>query len=146
MSYALPALLSRASGAFSSLAVTAAIAALTILSLALGTVQDSKAETTWTASVLGNSRVEDLALELTRMAVSSLPERSVAAGKSASVSRTALSSEDLAFLSARPVQSPAQEWMGMSKLAFPLLVNDLVGGQVVRAPRVMTGQTVGVVK
>jgi hypothetical protein len=36
--------------------------------------------------------------------------------------------------------------MGMSRLAIPLLVGDLVGGQAVQGPRVMTGRTVGIVK
>ena len=40
-----PAVVSRASNAFYSLAVTVAMAVLTILALAFGTVQDSKAET-----------------------------------------------------------------------------------------------------
>ena len=39
-----PAAVSRASSAFSSLAVTVAMAALTILALAFGTVQNTKAE------------------------------------------------------------------------------------------------------
>lgn len=44
MQPARPFVVARASSAFSSLAVTVALAALTILALAIATVQDSKAE------------------------------------------------------------------------------------------------------
>ncbi len=144
MGSARPAFVSRASSAFSSLAVTVAMAVLTILALVLGTVQDSKAESNTGAVILGITKVEDPAIELGKMAVGSLPERSVAAVTLASMSRTPLAPTDSSFIFSRAPQGPAQEWMGMSKLAIPLLVGDLVGGQAVKTPRVMTGRTVGV--
>ena len=146
MGSARPAFVSRASSAFSSLAVTVVMAVLTILALALGTVQDSKAETSSGSTILGITKVEDPSLEWGKMAVGSLPERSVASVKPASISRTPLSSTDRSYTLSRSSQGPSQEWMGMSRLAIPLLVGDLVGGQAVQAPRVMTGRTVGVVK
>ena len=144
MGSARPAFMSRASSAFSSLAVTVAMAVLTILALALGTVEDSKAESNTGAVILGITKVEDPAIEWGKMAVGSLPERSVASVKLASMSRTPLAPTDRTFTFSRAPQGPAQEWMGMSKLAIPLIVGDLVGGQAVQTPRVMTGQTVGV--
>jgi len=144
MGSASPAFVSRASSAFSSLAVTVAMAVLTILVLALGTVQDSKADSNTGLTILGLTKVEDPSLEWGKMAVGSLPDRSEAAVTLASMSRTPLAPTDRTFIFSRTPQGPAQEWMGMSKLAIPLLVSDLVGGQAVKAPRVMTGRTVGV--
>jgi len=144
MGSARPAFVSRASSAFSSLAVTVVMAVLTILALALGTVQDSKAESNTGSAILGSTKVEDPSLEWAKTLVGSLPERSATAVKPASLSRTPLASTDRTFTFSRAPQGPAQEWMGMSKLAIPLLVGDLVGGQAVQTPRVMTGRTVGV--
>lgn len=135
---------SRASRASSSLAVTLAMAVLTILALAMGTVQDSKAETN-SGSMLGATKVEDPTLVWGKMATGSLPERSMAS-KSATISREPLSLTNRGPSAPRSPQGPTHEWMGMSKLAFPLLVGDLTGGQAVQAPRLMTGRTVGVVK
>jgi len=141
-----PAFVSRASSAFSSLAVTVAMAVLTILALALGTVQDSKAESSTGSALLGITKVEDPSLEWGKLAAGSLPERSAVSEKTVAISRRPLSTTDRTFILARTAQGPSQEWMGMSKLAIPLLVGDLVGGQTVQTPRVMTGQSVGVVK
>lgn len=146
MGFPRPAFVSRASSAFSSLAVTVVMAVLTILALALGTVQDSKAETSVGSALVGITKVEDPSLEWSKVAIGSLPERSATAVKPASISRTPLAPTDRTFTFSRAPQGPAREWMGMSKLAIPLLVGDLVGGQAEQAPRVMTGRTVGVVK
>jgi hypothetical protein len=145
MGSARPSFLSRASSAFSSLAVTVAVAVLTILVVALGTVQDSKAESFTGSIIPGITKVEDPSLEWAKVAVGSLPERSVVSGIPASISRTPLAPTDGTFIATRTPQGPTQEWMGVSKLAFPLLVGDLVGGQAVKTPRLMTGRTVGVV-
>ncbi len=146
MGSARPSFLSRASGAFSSLAVTVAVAVLTILALALGTVQDSKAESDAGLKILGLTKVEDPSHEWGKITVGSLPERSVAAANLTAISRTPLAPTDGTFIASRTPQGPTQEWMGVSKLAFPLLVGDLVGGQAVKTPRLMTGRMVGVVK
>lgn len=138
-------LVSRASNAFSSLAVTVAMAVLTILALAIGAVQDSKAEMSSGSDVLGFTKVEDPALEWGKGSAGTLPERSAVSEKPQMISRKPLSKVG-AFTRPRSPQGPAQEWMGMSKLAFPLLVNDLVGGKAVQTPTVMTGQAVGVAK
>ena len=67
---------SRAASAFSSLALTMVLAVLTILALALGTVQDSKAESNSGSSLLGLTKVEDPAFEWGSTSAASLPERS----------------------------------------------------------------------
>jgi len=131
----------RASSAFSSLAVTVVLAALTILALAIGSMRDSKAETA--SSLLLVSRVEDPSLEWgLAPAVQALPRRSVEAEKPQVISRRPLSTS-IKVSRSREV-GPAQEWLGVSKLAFPLLVSDLVIGQPTAAPDVMTGKAVGV--
>jgi hypothetical protein len=135
-----PLSLARASKAFSSLAVTVALAVLTILALAIGSMQDSKAETT--SSLLLVSRVEDPALEWGVSAASqALPARAIEAERPQSISRRPLTTS-IKVTRAR-VSGPSQEWMGVSKLAFPLLVGDLVIGQTPAAPTIMTGQSVG---
>ena len=144
MSSARPLFVSRASkAAFSSLAVTVVIAVLTILALALGAVQDSRADSKLESKILGITSVEDPVSEWGTAMVGTLPERSEASQRLAVISRRALSSDSMF---SRGPQGPSQEWMGMSKVAFPLLVSDLVGDRTVRAPKVMTGRTVGVTK
>lgn len=131
----------RASSAFSSLAVTVALAVLTILALAIGSMQDSKAETA--SSLLLVSRVEDPSLEWgAAPAAQSLPRRSVEAEKPQVISRRPLSAS--IKVSRSREAGPAQEWLGVSKLAFPLLVSDLVGSQSNAVPAIMTGKAVGV--
>lgn len=140
-----PLFVSRASNAFSSLAVTVAMAVLTILALALGAVQDTKAESNTGPGLLGVTKVEDPAPEWPRSAMVSLPERSAVSEKPVVISRKPLSSTGRSFAALRQPQGPTQEWMGLSKLAIPLLVSDLVGGRAVQTPAAMTGQAVGVV-
>ena len=136
-----PLFLSRASNAFASLAMTVALAVLTILALAIGSMRDSKAETT--SNLLLVSRVEDPAIEWGSDAVArALPVRSVEAEKPQVISRRPLSAASR--LPRSREAGPSQEWMGVSKLAVPLLVNDLVVARPQAAPRVMTGQAVGV--
>ena len=136
-----PLFLSRASNAFASLAMTVALAVLTILALAIGSMRDSKAE--MTSSLLLVSRVEDPAIEWGAAAVvRALPVRSVEAEKPQVISRRPLSAASR--LPRSREAGPSQEWMGGSKLAFPLLGNDLVVARPQAAPRVMTGQAVGV--
>ncbi|MEI6240431.1 MAG: hypothetical protein WCR51_08570 [Planctomycetia bacterium] len=137
-----PIFLSRASNAFSSLAVTVALALLTILVLAIGSMRDSKAETT--SALLLVSRVEDPALDLaSASAVQVLPARGAEADKPQLISRRPLSVSS--SKSRNRGAGPSQEWMGVSKLAFPLLVSDLVIGQAKTTPMpmVMTGRSVG---
>lgn len=136
-----PLFLMRASNAFSSLAVTVALAVLTILAIAIGSMRDSKAETTSTLLLV--SRVEDPSLEWgADVPAQILPVRAVEADKPKAISRRPLSAS-IKGTRAR-VAGPSQEWMGVSKLAFPLLVSDLVVGQQTSAPMVMTGKSVGV--
>lgn len=140
MSAARLVFLTRASNAFSSLAVTVALAVLTILALAIGSMRDSKAETN--SGLLLVSRVEDPSLEWgVGSAAQGLPSRTVDAEKPQMISRRPLSSSNKAVRSR--VAGPSQEWMGVSKLAFPLLVSDLVVGQPAKTPMVMTGKSVG---
>lgn len=134
---------SRAASAFSSLALTVVLAVLTILALALGTVQDSKAESNSGSGLLGLTKVEDPAFEWGSTSAASLPERSETAERLQAISRKPLSTGST-FVASRVSQGPAQEWMGMSKLAFPLLVGDLTGSRATAVPSVMTGRTVGV--
>lgn len=134
--------LTRASNAFSSLAVTVALAVLTILALAIGSIRDSKAETT--SGLLLTSRIEDPSLEWgVGVTAQGLPSRTVDVEKPQTISRRPLSSSSAKAARSRAT-GPAQEWMGVSKLAFPLLVSDLVVGQPTSAPTVMTGKSVGV--
>lgn len=133
-------LLTRASSAFSSFALSVVLAVLTILALAIGSMQDSKAETA--SSLLLVSRVEDPALEWgVAAAAQALPRRSVESEKLQVISRRPLTASSK--LARKAAAGPSQEWMGVSKLAFPLLVSDLVGGQSSVTPTVMTGKTVG---
>lgn len=137
--------LSRGNDAFSSFAVTAFLSLFAILGLAFGVLQDSKAETTSglaESAMLLTARVEDPMGEVDSAAGwASLPERRVEESRPQAMFRRAMVSPE----SIRPVRGkgPAQEWLGVSKLAFPLLVGDLVGGQSVRSPVVMTGRPVG---
>ena len=87
------------------------------------------------------AKVEDPSFEWSSsVEAGSLPDRDVADSKPQVISRKPLSS---ARKSPNAQRGPAQEWMGMSKIAFPLLVNDLVAGRTLEAPTVMTGRTVG---
>lgn len=137
-----PVFLTRASNAFSSLAVTVALAVLTILALAIGSMRDSKAETN--AGLLLTSRIEDPSLEWgVGATVQGLPSRTADVEKPQTISRRPLSSSSSKAARSR-VAGPSQEWMGVSKLAFPLLVSDLVVGQPTSSLTVMTGKSVGV--
>lgn len=133
-------LLARASNAFSSLAVTVALAVLTILALAIGSMRDSKAETT--SSLLLVSRVEDPVHEWGGAASELLPRGLVESEVPQVISRRPLSTS--LTVSRSREAGPAQEWMGVSKLAFPLLVSDLVFGSPNVMRTVMTGKSVGV--
>ena len=137
-----PVFLTRASNAFSSLAVTVALAVLTILALAIGSMRDSKAETN--SGLLLTSRIEDPSLEWgVGATVQGLPSRTADVEKPQTISRRPLSSSSIKAVRSR-VAGPSQEWMGVSKLAFPLLVSDLVVGQPTSSLTVMTGKSVGV--
>lgn len=133
--------LPRAVNAFSSFAVTVALAVLTILALAVGSIRDSKAESN-AGLLLERTTVEDPAVEWNQPG-RPLPGRTPSEAQPQVMSRQPLRSASSA-LSRRTVEvSPTQEWMGVSKLAFPLLVGDLTTGRSLVTPAVMTGKPVG---
>ena len=119
----------------------AAIMMFMVLALACGTAHDSQAAQPETGSGLwGGTKAEDPALEWAKMAAGALPERSAGAVVPMAIPRPSPSSPDRIIVIARPSLGPSQEWMGMSKLAIPLLVADLVGDQTVQAARATTVQ------
>lgn len=147
MSSRIPSLTSRVAGVLASLAVTVVMAVVMIIVLALGSAQDSKAEPSDASPLTGITTVEDPAVEWGGTAAG-LPERSAVVERPMVVSRDPLASlsPESGYSVVKSTPGPTQEWLGMSKLAIPLLVSDLVGGRPVRVPTVMTGQAVGVVR
>lgn len=133
--------LPRAAKAFSSFAVTVALAVLTILALAIGSIRDSKAESN-ADMLLGRTRVEDPAIDWSQ-AGWSLPERSASDGQLQVISRRPMRSVPSVVSQRAGEVSPMQQLMGVSKLALPLLVGDLAAGRPVVVPAVMMGQAVG---
>lgn len=111
------------------------------LALACGTAHESQAaESDSGSGLLGDTKAEDPALEWAKMAAGTLPERPPGAVMATAIPRTSLPSTERTFILPRTSLGPVQEWMGMSKLAIPLLVADLVGDHTVRAARAMTVQ------
>ncbi|MEI7781064.1 MAG: hypothetical protein WCJ18_03960 [Planctomycetota bacterium] len=128
---------SRASRAFSSLAISCAIAILSLLALTVGALQDSRAEGM-------NAVVVNTSLSSTR-SVPVFP----AALQAASPAPSVLLAGEKMWISRRPVAirdqgSPVKEFFGFSKMAFPLLVSDLAPVAPGSKSVVMAGRTVGV--
>jgi len=134
--------LTRAADAFSSFAVTVALAVLTILALAIGSMRDGRAEPN-AGLMLQQSNVEEWKGEwhgAADVAGRSLPERPWNDAQPVIMSRRPLQSRGWVRTAGT---SPTQQWMGMSKLAFPLLVGDLSAGRSPGPLDVMRGQPVG---
>lgn len=135
-----PLILARASDAFSSFAVTVVLAVVTIVSLTLGSLRDSP--TDLGSDLLLRSKIEDPSSAWgASPEQSALPERLGLEADPRPMSR-----EPISVASWRRNRSarPSQEWLGMSKIAIPVLVGDLSGGGSREAPAVMTGVLVGV--
>jgi len=145
MAFSRAAFLTRAADAFSSFAVTVALAVLTILALAIGSMRDGRAEPN-AGLMLQQSKVEEPKGEwhgTADVAGRSLPERPWNDAQPVMMSRRPLRSTR-SFGSVQTVEmSPTQQWMGVSKLAFPLLVGDLSASRSPGSLDVMRGQPVG---
>jgi hypothetical protein len=129
--------LSRASRAFSSLAVSCVLTLLTLLILALGFLQDTHAE--GVNAVVVNAAIPTVMAPEIDRAVRPVVWQSTQ-------SREAIT---LPWISRRGVsprskESPARELFGLSKVAFPLLVSDVVPADASARSEVMSGRTVGV--
>lgn len=128
--------LSRASSAFASLAVSCALAILTLLALTLGGLQDTHADGVSPGDVTTTS--PQMALPVFEPAGPSVVRKVQLRDASAMpwISRRGASS--------RSKESPARELFGLSKVAFPLLVSDVVPVDASIMTVVMSGSTVGV--
>lgn len=133
--------LTRSAKAFSSFAVTVALAVLTILVLVFGSMRDSNAEAI-SGTLLRQVNVEEPTVDLDA-AARSLPQRLPADAVPAVISRQPLRSARSAAATRLAGTAPTKDWMGMSQMAFPLLVGDLTVARPMVAPTVMTGRTVG---
>jgi hypothetical protein len=129
--------LSRASSAFSSLAVSCALAILTLLALTLGVLQDTHAD--GVSGGVVNTSVPHVSLAVLEPAPKSVVRQVIQprdAGAMPWISRRGPSS--------RSKESPARELFGLSKVAFPLLVSDVVPVDASSMTVVTAGSTVGV--
>lgn len=128
--------LARASTAFASLAVSCGLAVLTLLALTLGGLQDSHADGVSPGTV--PATVPQMSLPVFEPAAPSVVRKVQPreAGAISWISRRAMAS--------RGKESPARELFGMSKVAFPLLVSDVVPVDASSMTVVMSGSTVGV--
>ena len=129
--------LARASRAFSSLAVSCVLTLLTLLILTLGLLQDSHAD--GVNDVVVNAAIPTVMVPDIDRAVRPVVWQSTQ-------SREAIT---LPWISRRGVsprskESPARELFGLSKVAFPLLVSDVVPADASGMAVVVSGPTVGV--
>ena len=123
----------RASSALSSLAVSVVMAGLAVLAIVGGLVQDTRAETTATISKVDSDSTVGF-VSATRTGDSPTKQGAVSAQRQV-VRRMPVQSGSRAV-------GPTGEWLGVSKLAFPLLVTDLTGGVPMTRPSVMSGRSV----
>lgn len=128
---------SRASRAFSSLAISCVITLLSLLALSFGALQNSRAEGV-------NGMVVNTSMSSANQAV----VYSAAMLPASSASAVRLAGEPL-WITRRPVSvrkqvSPTREFFGLSKVAFPLLVSDLIPAAPSGEAVLMSGRTVGV--
>lgn len=129
--------LSRASRAFSSLAVSCVLTLLTLLILTLGLLQDTHADGVNNGVVnaaIPTVMVPDIDRSVRPVVWQSTQPRE--ASMMPWISRRGVST--------RSKESPARELFGLSKVAFPLLVSDVVPADALAKPEVMSGSTVGV--
>lgn len=131
------AFLSRASSAFSSLAVSCVLAVLTLLALTLGVLQDTHAD--GVSGGVVRATVPHVVLPVLEPAPK-FGVRQVIQSRAASTMPW-ISRREAAF---RSKESPARELFGLSKVAFPLLVSDVVPVDASSMTVVMSGSTVGV--
>jgi hypothetical protein len=129
--------LSRASRAFSSLAVSCVLTLLTLLILALGVLQDTHAE--GVNDVVVNAAIPTVVVPDIDRAVRPVVWQSTQSREASMmpwISRRGVSP--------RSKESPARELFGLSKVAFPLLVSDVVPADASGTAVVVSGPTVGV--
>lgn len=129
--------LSRASRAFSSLAVSCVLTLLTLLVLTLGVLQDTHADGV-------NAGVVNAAIPPV-----TVPDIDRTARPSVWQATQAREASMMPWISRRGVsprskESPTRELFGLSKVAFPLLVSDVVPADSSVKSEVMSGSTVGV--
>ena len=128
---------SRASRAFSSLAISCVITLLSLLALSCGALQHSQAE-----------GVNGVVLNATMTSTNQAAVFSSAMLPTAPASPVVLAGEPR-WISRRPVAvrsqvSPTREFFGLSHVAFPLLVSDLIPAAPAGMSVPMSGRTVGV--
>ena len=128
---------SRASRAFSSLAISCVITLLSLLALSFGALQKSRAE-----------GVNGMVVNTTMSSVNQALVISPAMLPASSASAVRLAGAPL-WISRRPVDvrsqvSPTREFFGLSKVAFPLLVSDLTPAAPAGKSVLMSGRTVGI--
>ena len=128
--------LSRASSAFASLAFSCALAILTLLALTLGLLQDTHADGVIPGDV--TATVPQMSFPVHQPAAPSVARKVQPrdANTMPWISRRGSSQ--------RSKESPARELFGLSKVAFPLLVSDVVPVDASSMTVVMSGSTVGV--
>ena len=129
---------SRASRAFSSLAISCVIAILSLLALSVGSLQDTRAEGMNSVIVNASMRSAGAAPVFSAALQQPSPASAVRlAGEQSWITRHSVAKHGQV--------SPVKEFFGLSKLAFPLLVSDLApiapSGKFVAT---MSGPTVGV--
>lgn len=128
---------SRASRACASLAVSCALAFLTLLALTFGVLQDSHADGVGSGGL--SATMSHMSLPVLEPAAPAVIRQMVQSRDASAVpwiSRRGSSS--------RSKESPARELFGLSKVAFPLLVSDVVPVDASSLNVVMSGSTVGV--
>lgn len=128
--------LSRASSACASLAFSCAVAILALLALTLGLLQDTHADGVSPGVV--TATVPHMTLPVHQPAAPSVARKVQPRDASMMpwISRRGSSH--------RSKESPARELFGLSKVAFPLLVSDVVPVDASSMTVVMSGSTVGV--
>lgn len=128
--------LSRASSAFSSLAVSCSLAILTLLALTVGGLQDSHAD--GVSGGMVNASVPHVAIPLADPGPIAVVRQSFSARDAVAmhwISRRGAAS--------RSKESPVRELFGLSKIAFPLLVSDVVPVDASGMNVVTSGSAVG---
>lgn len=129
--------ISRASRAFASLAVSCALAILALLVLTFGVLQDTHADGVSPGDVTATS--PQMTLPVFGPAAPAVMRKVQPRDASTMpwISRRGASSRS-------SKESPARELFGLSKVAFPLLVSDVVPVDASSMTVVMSGSTVGV--
>lgn len=126
----------RSAGAFSSLAASCAFSVVALLGVTPGLLQDSHADGVTPHGLKASPGTMDLPVLQPMMSAKPREIRPSDVASPTWISRRSAS--------VRGQESPAREWFGLSKIAFPLLVGDVAPVSPVGNALVMSGSTVGV--